>query len=98
MENYLAHASSRQIHRGMTLAIHSGVLRRDDVLNVQMPEDGMLRAVVERFEVTGLYLSMNGKRLICRPWRTGDASTGRVCGTLSKWTVDQIEEGAAALL
>ena len=96
MPNHIAISSSRDIGRGMTFTIRSGSLHRDDTLNMEMPGGHSVQAGVERFDPTGLYITIDGARLKCRPWRTGDGDAVRPTGTISKWTVDQVLEAEPA--
>jgi hypothetical protein len=96
MSHYSAHASCRDMERGTSFTIQSGSLRRGDILNLHCPDDHTVQGGVERFDATGLYLNVNGTHIKCRPWCTGDASTGRPSGTLSKWTVEHIQAVADA--
>ena len=95
MAQYHAVANSRNIGRGMAFTIQSGVLRRMDVLDLHLEEDGMVEARIEHFDPTGLCISLNGATFKCRPWRMGDAAVRRLPGTISSWTIDQILEEAA---
>jgi hypothetical protein len=96
MSQHLACSSDSEMERGTTLTIRSGALHRHDRLEVEMPEGQTVRAIIERFDPTGLYISLNGNRLICRPWHMGDANACRLSGTVSKWTVDQVVADAEA--
>jgi|GEM_PF-1156668 len=100
MSQYYAITSSRDIGCGTAFTIQSGVLRRLDVLDLQLEEDGKIEAVIEHFDSTGLSIRLNGSICRCRPWRMGDAAVRRLPGTISSWTIDQIletEEDAALI-
>ncbi|MDV6332310.1 hypothetical protein [Asticcacaulis sp. 201] len=91
MQRHRAVTISDNVLPAMTLSIHTGVLRHRDILDIGLPSGKTAEALVDRFDVTGLYLIMNGKRLVCRPWRGGDGPVTRLPGTSSNWTVDRID-------
>jgi hypothetical protein len=94
MSQYYAIANSRNIGCGTAFTIQSGVLRRLDLLDLQLEEDGKVEAVIERFDSSGLSIRLNGSICRCRPWQMGDAAVRRLPGTVSSWTIDQILEAA----
>ena len=94
MPHHHAITNSQDLGRGVAFTIQSGALRRQDVLDLQLGGNEKIKAVIERFDVTGLFISLNGSLFKCRPWRMGDAGVQRLSGTISSWTIDQILETA----
>lgn len=75
---------------GTTFCVQGGRLHRGDCLQLTL-ENRNIEAVVERFDITGLYLDIKGARAICRPWENGDQFLMRCRGTSSSWTVGSVE-------
>lgn len=94
MSRHHAITNSRDLGRGVAFTIQSGVLRHQDVLDLQLEGDETIEPIVEHFDVTGLSISLNGSLFKCRPWRMGDAQVQRLSGTISSWTIEQIVENA----
>ena len=94
MSQFYAITNSRGIGCGMAFTIQSGGLRRLDVLDLQLGENGKIEAVIEHFDAAGLSIRLDGSICRCRPWRRGDAAVKRLPGTISSWTIDQILETA----
>lgn len=86
--------NSCDISRGMAFTVQSGALRRQDILDFILPGDRKMQGTVERFDVTGLSIRLNGSVFKCRPWRMGDADVRRLSGTISSWTIEQVLETA----
>jgi hypothetical protein len=94
MPHHHATTNSLDLGRGVAFTIQSGALRRQDVLDLRLAEGEKTEATVERFDVTGLSIRLNGAIFKCRPWRMGDAKVRRLSGTVSVWTIDQVLEAA----
>lgn len=94
MPHHHAITNSLDLGRGVAFTIQSGALRCQDVLDLRLAEGERTEATVERFDVTGLSISLNGAIFKCRPWRMGDAEVRRLSGTFSVWTIDQVLEEA----
>ncbi len=94
MPHHHAITNSRDLGRGVAFTIQSGVLRRQDVLDLQLSGNEKAEAIIERFDVTGLCISLNGSVFKCRPWQMGDAEVKRLPGTISSWTIERILEAA----
>ncbi len=92
MPHHHAITSSSDLGRGMSFTVQSGVLRHRDVIDLKLAGGKKADAVIERFDVTGLSISVNGSICQCRPWRMGDATVERLPGTISSWTIEQILE------
>lgn len=89
----MKHTASSQcgsLNRGMTFCVQGGSLHRGDRLLLAL-ENGSIEALIERFDITGLYLTIEGARVDCRPWQNGDKSLERCRGTSSSWTVESVE-------
>jgi len=96
MIEHIASSASPSITSGAALCIQSGSLRRGDALQVSLAGDTRARARVERFDMTGLYLSVDGQRVKCRPWQKGDMDLNRCRGTSSRFTVQSVEADVEA--
>ena len=94
MPHHHAITNSPDLGRGVAFTIQSGALRRQDVLDLLLAEGEKTEAIVERFDVTGLSIRLNGAIFKCRPWQMGDAEVRRLSGTFSVWTIDQVLEAA----
>ncbi|MCR6659709.1 hypothetical protein [Asticcacaulis taihuensis] len=90
MIEHSASSASASISSGTALCIQSGSLRRGDGLRVDLAGDGRAKARIERFDMTGLYLSVEGQSVKCRPWRKGDMDLTRCRGTSSRFTVETV--------
>ena len=96
MIEHSASSASPSITSGAALSIQSGRLRRGDSLRVHLAGDGRTKARIERFDMTGLYLSLENQSVKCRPWRRGDMDLTRCRGTSSRFTVETVTAIEAA--
>ncbi len=92
MSTHYAITNSRDIGRGIVFTVRSGALRRLDVLDLQLGDDGKAEAIIEQFGPAGLTIRLNGALCKCRPWQMGDEAIRRLPGTISTWTIDQVLE------
>ena len=89
----MKHTASSQcdsLSLGMTFCVQGGSLHRGDRLQLEL-ENGSVEAHIERFDITGLYLTIDGARADCRPWQNGDKPLARCRGTSSSWTIESVE-------
>lgn len=89
----MQHSASSQcgnLDLGTTFCVQGGSLHRGDRLQLTL-DNSHIEAVVERFDITGLYLDIKGARASCRPWQNGDKALMRCRGTSSSWTVQSVE-------
>lgn len=90
MTRHTASSQCGNLSRGMTFCVQGGSLHSGDQLSLAL-ENGKIEALIERFDITGLYLTINGARADCRPWQNGDKPLARCRGTSSSWTVESVE-------
>ena len=85
-----ATSACASISPGAALCIQSGSLRRGDRVHIALP-GGELTAQINAFDMTGLYLTLDGQAIKCRPWQKGDVDLDRCRGTSSRFTVATVE-------
>lgn len=90
MNRHTASSQCGSLSRGTTFCVQGGSLHNGDRLQLEL-ENGSVEALVDRFDITGLYLTIDGAHASCRPWQNGDQPVARCWGTSSSWTVESVE-------
>ena len=72
---------------GVSFAITTETFAVNDVLDIHTASGDSLTARIERFDMSGLELSVGMQTFTCRPWKRGDPAVRRDIGATSDWTV-----------
>ncbi len=87
MTHHPAISLSPVIAHHVTFVITSSDFEISDVLDIHLSSGGTVTATIERFDMSGLHLNVDGVSYACRPWRNGDRSVRRDVGMTSDWTI-----------
>jgi hypothetical protein len=75
------------IAHDVTFVITATDFEISDVLDIHLSSGGTVPAVIERFDMSGLQLNIDGDVYSCRPWKMGDRAVRRDIGVTSNWTI-----------
>lgn len=75
------------IAQNVTFAIATTDFEISDILDIHLSSGGTAQALIERFDMSGLQLKIDGDVYNCRPWRVGDRAVRRDIGVTSDWTI-----------
>ena len=96
MAQQQARISSPEPAVGQALSIRGASIHKDDAIVLSSGKQ-VLEGTVRAFNHSELILDVDGRQLMCRPWRLGDLGIHRYPGTSSNWTILRVDQNEYAV-